>query len=284
MHPFPEEPVRDGSHRAQPVALTRRLIHLFRSQHYQPPTLPSVALELLQLNSKPDVEFGDVHRVLERDNVLAGHVLKIAQSPVYASRSPIRSLQEALIRLGLQTLTDLFVSVSMKMRMFRCKAYARPMDQVRLHCAATAHLARVVAMESGPTDGCAFLGGLLHDVGAAAALLVLADVKKGEPVPDFDKAWPAVLQIHERTSAWLCGVWQLPSEVQEAVAAHHGEPQSRSGATIALAEALAIELDFAPLDEGDAPAADAAISVLGLSSAAVDRIKKKAEGVAELLG
>ena len=59
------------------------------------------------------MQFGEVVEVLQKDPVLAARVLSIAQSAFYASRSPVMSLHQATIRLGLKTLRDLVLEAAL---------------------------------------------------------------------------------------------------------------------------------------------------------------------------
>jgi HD-like signal output (HDOD) protein len=148
-----------------------RLLRLFASPSYQPPKLPQVALEIMELSQRPEVSFDEVSAVLEKDPLLAAKVLSIAQSAVYAPRSPILSLRQATIRLGLKTLRDLVLEAAVSMRVFRAPGYGEAMERLSRHSTATAYLLRALCRRTGIDAEYAFLCGLLHDVGLAACLL-----------------------------------------------------------------------------------------------------------------
>jgi len=57
-----------------------RLRAHFTSPGYTPPLLPAVALEVHALTGQPDVDAAKVVQVMRKDPMLAGRVLKIAQS------------------------------------------------------------------------------------------------------------------------------------------------------------------------------------------------------------
>lgn len=195
-----------------------RLRTAFGSADYTPPELPKVAMRILELSRRPDVSMPDVVRLLEGDPMLAGKVLKIAQSPLYAARGNIRSLDQAAMRLGLRGLRDLVFETAMGMRVFRADGYAESMELLRRHSSAVAHCARTVAMNTAFDAEFAFLCGLLHDVGMAGCLLVMGD---GRDQPDLGAAWPEVDAIHERASEVMARCWELPAEVQLVIAHHH---------------------------------------------------------------
>ena len=86
--------------------LSERMLHLFGSPNYRPPTLPQVALQLLKVARDDHTSISRIVSVLEKDAVLTGRVLRLVQSPLYAGMTPVKSLQQAVVRLGLSTLRD----------------------------------------------------------------------------------------------------------------------------------------------------------------------------------
>ena len=200
--------------------LTRRLRQVFASPTYRAPMLPQVATELLQLAQRPNVQFDDVVRLLERDPVLAGKVLSLAQSAFYASRSPMVSLRQAAVRLGLTTLRDLVLEAALNLRVFRVPGYERIMERLSRHATATAHVVRAVCARTLVDAEYAFLCGLLHDVGFAACLLALSEDRATRDL-SFDELAPALDEAHQEASGLLARLWRLPEPLQRSVATHH---------------------------------------------------------------
>src|SRR5579859_2390333 len=169
-----------------PDGLIDTLLATFRAPEYAPPTLPATAAELLELSRHADVEFAQVVSLLERDSVVATQVLRKAQSAFYAGRQPVRSLHEAIVRLGLSTLRDMFMEVVFKNNVFCAPGYDEPMRHLQRHSTAVAHIARKVCERTGhaPHAQHAFLCGLLHDIGKAMCMIVLAEQATGVSVSD----------------------------------------------------------------------------------------------------
>src|SRR4051812_46304895 len=86
--------------------LGAELLATFQDPEYRPPPLPGVALELLALSGRDDVNAERVVRLLEQDEMLAGGVMRLVGSPIYIGRKPVRTLKEAVIRLGFRTVRD----------------------------------------------------------------------------------------------------------------------------------------------------------------------------------
>ncbi len=204
-----------------PQQLKQSLLELFRSPNYAPPLLPAVAIELLALTQKRDASIADVVNLLGTDPILAGEVLKVAQSALYSGGKPLHTLDEAVVRLGMLRVSEIFLRVSMENKVFRAPGYAQEMDMLRRHSAFTAEAARVVSQRTFGLNEHVFLCGLLHDVGIAACILALSGPLKDLAPHGFALAWPVVRDIHEACSELLVRTWGLPPEVSLVLRLHH---------------------------------------------------------------
>jgi HD-like signal output (HDOD) protein len=202
----------------------------FASPRYRPPALPAVAMEILQLASRPDVQFGDVAKMLDRDPVLAARVLSIAQSAAYAGRSKVLSLPQAAIRLGLKTLRDLVLEAALHVKVFRVPGYDDVMARLYTHSTAAAHVMRAVCKRTKVPFEYAFLAGLLHDIGIAAGLLAVVNRPELKGLP-FDVIQPALNAVHAQASGDLAKRWGFPEPLQ-VVVRHHHEVQAEGEARL----------------------------------------------------
>jgi len=189
---------------------------------------------LLHVARYPDVNLQHIARLLEADPMLAGRVMSLVQSPIYAGKSPIRSLDQAVFRIGLNNLRDLVIQAALNMRLFTTDGYTTTMERVRRHSVATAHVSRVVARHTGQDTEIAFLSGLLHDVGIAAALIVIDDLYTDQPRPHLSVIWPAIEAIHETTGLLLARIWDLPCDLS-IVIGHHHDFMSGTGPNLRIA-------------------------------------------------
>lgn len=220
----------------------------FQRPDYQPPILPVVAVELMQLAQDPKTNFGHVSRLLEKDAFLAGNVLRIARSPAYAGRTTVVSLDQALTRLGLKTLRDIVLQVALTSRVFRAKPYQPLMESLSRHTTAAAHIAYVIAAHTAVETQSAFMCGLLHDVGIAGILISLSEHAGRSSPPPLASIWPAIESIHAEVSKVMSDRWGLPYDVGVAIGAHHqvvieGQPDPMA-AVLNLTEYLTDNLGF----------------------------------------
>ncbi len=276
----------DPGHQAE--LITRRIRATFTTPNYAPPLLPVAALEVHQLSQAKNVKLEHVLSALEKDPLLAARVLKVANSSLYAG-APLQSLHHAVLRIGMKNLASVVWEVALNMRVFRCKLYEQPMEQIRVHSVAVAHLSRLVAQQTSIPLDYAFLCGLLHDVGAAAILLLLGEHTPGhakEPPLDQEILAEVMDETHAETSAMISRLWKLPGDLQLVLEHHHkvtaGGYAHPTAAVIALAQKLMLEegprvgWHTPPWDETPLSGLMAAEAALGIDNNAFEKLRKKA--------
>ncbi|MET0793868.1 MAG: HDOD domain-containing protein [Polyangiaceae bacterium] len=279
--------------------LRAQLFRTFEDPTYRPPALPAVVLELEALASKVDANVDEVVRVLERDQLMAGAVMRLVGSPIHAGRGPVRSLTDAVMRLGIRTVRDSVFAAALKKRLFTATGeYGDVLARVGRHGTATAYLARIVCRHARVVEDQAFLGALLHDVGFSAVLLSVVRKKEAAP-PSLLELWPEIDALHEQASKVVTKLWGLSNELSLIVANHHHEHTGTSvrvAAVVNIADYLSERFDAnitGPLGADGVPLPACAISphsvedsrtLLGLREDAFDRITAEAAPVlAEVL-
>jgi HD-like signal output (HDOD) protein len=269
-----------GQQRLGPAELKAKLLELFRSPGYRPPLLPVVAVELLALVRQPRTEVREVVALLRQDSLLAARLLAIAQSPIYAT-SAVRTLEDAIVRLGTNRVADLFLRASLDLRVFRAPGYDEPMNQLRRHSAVTAELALKVCRAGIGMEDYAFVCGLLHDIGIAASILALSEL---DPKPPLDKVWPSIEPIHEACSEIIARIWKLAPDIATVLSLHHrlsldGHAHPIAAA-VAIADRLADEAGCGFLAETDPELFQSAQRVLGIDAKTLDRLRADAHALA----
>ncbi len=263
-----------------------RLLALIESKDYTPPQLPSTAMQLIELSKQESVQPGAMVALLERDPMLAAELLRLAQSSLYGGSFSVRTLDEAIVRLGLRRTAELFLHAALKTRVFRAAGYQRKMDELRRHSVAVAQLSRLVGREAGVTDQSAFICGLLHDVGIAASLIAIVETcPANESVPTFEEIWPAIVEVHQRAGGVLASAWNFPSEVTFVIEKHHdflvGGQLHPLAAVVNLADWAATELGFGFATEQDQQSGSVVLDALGLGATQAQRLLEKASRVLE---
>jgi HD-like signal output (HDOD) protein len=271
------------------VRLEAAILARFRSSDYRPPMLPDVALEVVQISKAPHASFSRIAQLLEKDSMLAARVLRLAQSPAYARPGGVRSLREALVRLGLKTVGDLVWQAALDLRVFRSPRYQGLMEQIRRHSTATAYLARVASLFTAVPTEYAFLCGLIHDIGLAAAVIVLGE-RPFEGAPLEGEVLSQVLaSIHEELSGLVARLWHLSPDLQAALSDHHRLDSAGTvhplAAVICVAEHLAatvgspVPLGAGVCDPIDRDQLRLALEALEISQAQLGLVKLEAAKV-----
>jgi len=200
-------------------------------------------VELLDVARYPDIDLKRIARLIGRDPLLAGQVMRRVQSPFYAGRVPITDLNQAIFRLGLINIRDIVLEAALNMEVFSTPNYATAMERVRRHSVATAHIAKILAELTDQDPHALFLLGLLHDVGIAAALITIDDMFENQQRPPVNHIWPAVETIHESAGTLLARIWDLPGDLPSNIGEHHhfqgSGSDNRRIATLHIAEAIA---------------------------------------------
>ncbi len=273
------------------ATLGAELIETFNNPDYRPPPLPSVALELMSLSNRDDSTIDRIVRLLEQDEMLAGGVLRLIGSPIYAGRSKIRTLKEAVVRLGVRTVRDLVFETALHQGVFGLAEYSETVEQIRRHSTVTAYIARIVCRHAKIEEENVFLCGLLHDIGFAGLLFAVSHIE-AEGSPPLIQLWNEIDRMHENASRVVTELWRLPSDIQEVVGHHHhlhtGET-SRIAAAINIADQLSERFGASVVgpvdDQGNLLAGDAidefdlevSLGELKLSSETMKRVIEDAE-------
>jgi putative nucleotidyltransferase with HDIG domain len=184
--------------------------------------------------------------LLHHDQAIAAHVLRVANSPLYKPRGPIVSLQQAISRLGLVTLREIVITVSMQSRVFNVPHYAAEARGLWQHAVHTAAYAREIARRCRRNVESAFLGGLLHDVSKPVLLLALADLQANLEEPLTPPVVATALDVyHTQVGALLASTWQLPPDVCASMVYHHDYSAASAHPEAAMITCLADRVTYA---------------------------------------
>ena len=160
--------------------------------------------------------------VLERDPLLSGRVLRLANSALYAASSPCVTLKQALSRMGLPLARDVVMEAAMQLTVIHADGFNATLDSIRRHSSAVAWISRFVARNTPIEAENAFMVGLLHDVGLSVSLIGISEYLKraDEPLRVSPDAWLVAEMMHARFSEVVLKSWGLPTALT-LVAKHH---------------------------------------------------------------
>jgi two-component system, cell cycle response regulator len=195
----------------------------------QLPTLPSVAMRLLDLARDPETEFKDVIDVVKADPAITTKILKAANSSFFGFKSPVTSIERAVPLLGTTVVTTLALSFSLVDAAMASGPLAQHYTAYWKMSIVQAVAAEVLAEHYVKTlSSDCFLAGLLLDLGRLAILKttspdylpVLAEWEsRGGSLPELERAQMGI--DHVAIGAELMRKWKLPVRLIEAVLKHH---------------------------------------------------------------
>ncbi len=194
-----------------------------------PPFSP-VLNRLLATLAQENISFAKVGDLIEKDTVVAGNVLHLVNSALYARRGTINSVRHAVSLLGITKLRNAVLGMSITRMWNEVRTPAGwSMARFNAHSAATAILCDLLAQRLNVNypEG-AFIAGLLHDVGRLLIALGLRE-EYAEIQKQYDRggrSWVecerAVIGVtHPELSAAAMAHWNLPLPIQIAVEFHH---------------------------------------------------------------
>jgi diguanylate cyclase (GGDEF)-like protein len=154
------------------------------------PSLPAAALEVVRVCSDPEGDIRQLAEVLGRDPMLAGHVLRVANSAANFRGSEVTSLQRAAMVLGMRALKVVALGFTLANELPHSGVAAGLELRVYWHRSSlNAVIARSLARSVDSSLGEeAFLCGLLSDLGKLVLTHAIPD--EYGPVVDASAGWP----------------------------------------------------------------------------------------------
>ncbi|MCC6763794.1 MAG: HDOD domain-containing protein [Deltaproteobacteria bacterium] len=207
---------------ALPGPLRERIAERIAQGSLDIPMLPQVAGEILAQGSAEGADVRRLSDLLHRDQALAGHVLRVANSAAFGGDVRIQSIQQALIRIGLVQMREIVVTVALHGKVFRSASHQGLTAELWRHATLTGLFAKEIARQLRANVEAAFVCGLLHDVGKPVVLGLLLDVCKETRHTASHAACEAILEdFHVQVGSLLGERWALPDDVRQAIAHHH---------------------------------------------------------------
>ena len=186
------------------------------------PSPPGVAVRIIELAQDPDVVMATAADTIGLDAALSARMLRIANSPLYASRRRVENLSQALTVLGLNATLTLALGFSLA----HCRNGSHPVAQERVwrRSVIAALASRVLGQHAGVRKAEELmLAGLLQDIGMLALLEVLGDdyarlVERTTGNAELlaaERDWLGC--DHATIGGWLARQWNLPALLREAI-------------------------------------------------------------------
>jgi HD-like signal output (HDOD) protein len=200
------------------------------------PTLPAYVFELNSLLAAAPVNLKRVAAVIRTDPSLAAQLLRLCNSAFLAFRSRVTTIEHAVVVVGTERLRTMVLTCSL-VEYVGHRVATGDIQSFWQHCFLTAalseRLARAIAY-SQPEQ--AYLGGLLHDIGALPLLVVAsADSQPREAMSIA--GWGESMELereafgsdHCEVARWIGVSWNFSPDLVEVMVGHH-KPREASQA------------------------------------------------------
>src|SRR5688500_8089519 len=227
--------------------LREKRVELILQQLEELPTLPAVAVKVLELTGSDDSSAKDVVAVIQNDPPLTARILQLVHRADVGVRGEVTSVARAVMLLGFEAVRSAVLAVSVFDTFTKANENAHSgfdRDEFWKHSVAVACCAALLAQNCGPkSEGSqpaqkvdaseAFVCGLLHDVGKIALDAVLpksfakvveaADLLRGN-IADVERQ--VIGLDHMVVGKRLAEKWQLPATIRDCVWLHGQIPSA----------------------------------------------------------
>ncbi|MBL8174139.1 MAG: HDOD domain-containing protein [Bryobacterales bacterium] len=192
------------------------------------PVFPAIALKAIKIAQNPMASVAMIEDTVGADPVLAGEVIRAANSPLYSPALKIQSIRQAALFMGLPDCCRLLAAAALR-PMFQ-SPLVRPLWN---HSMEVARLAEALARDSAkaaPDE--AFLCGLIHDVGRLALWKLPARLTQQYTTLLQNGCEPMFAETilagfdHTVAGREVAKRWALPDALAHAVEFHHQPEQS----------------------------------------------------------
>ncbi|MEZ5498641.1 MAG: HDOD domain-containing protein [Steroidobacteraceae bacterium] len=178
------------------------------------PPLPEVAAQVVKLSADDTNSISALAAIVERDMALATRVMRVANSALYARRTPVVSLKQAIAWLGMAEIRSIAFAFSVKGEMFVARGREREVALLWSESVATACWAQEIARLKRNNVESAYLCGLLHRLGRAVLLREAAQIeRRGQFKLDNEQFETLINEYETRAGASIGTAWKLPAAV-----------------------------------------------------------------------
>jgi diguanylate cyclase (GGDEF)-like protein len=200
----------------------------------QLPSLPVVAVRLIELSRSPGVSVAEITSILRADPAIVARLLKAANSSMFGLATKVKSIDQAVVILGTTAVTTLALGFSLVDGNLCRGPLGAAYTSYWLQSTVQATAARLLAArKSAPHQEDYFLAGLLLDLGRLAMLktipvdyqMVLATAESEQR--SLVETETDMLGVnHVDVGVQLMERWSLPEVLARSVRVHHDAPET----------------------------------------------------------
>lgn len=193
------------------------------------PTLPGVAIKILQAMQRETPNIGEIAKVISADGPLSAKILRVVNSPFYGLSNKIGSVHQAIVYLGLNAVKNLALSFSL-IGGFGSKRksafdYVQFSKDSLIGAVAAKSLTENINRRHGEN---AFFLGLLQNIGVLIMVESMPDEyekvigeadSSGRPLHEIEQDLLGI--NHMEVGEFVTGSWGLPATFKVPIGSHH---------------------------------------------------------------
>ena len=210
------------------------------------PSLPTIALEVLELARQKDINFKQIAETISNDPALSSKILRTVNSSYYGLSKSVSTISHALVILGLNSVKTLALGFTLVGSLRNSSGDELDLSEFWKRSVFAAVGARTIARDLNMLEHEeAFLAGLLQDLGVMAMMQTLGAqyVDVFEQAPDHDRLHEveeAALDLpHPEVGAALAEKWNLPP-ILVAPIRYHADPDAAPKKLRAMTRTVAL--------------------------------------------
>ncbi len=209
------------------------------------PRLPTVLPQLLRTLKSDTAAGGELAKLVGRDPLMVGEVMRVTGSVYYRSAQPISSLQQAVVLLGQDGLRRVLTQHAMKpILQANAGMLGHAGEYLWDHAERCAHVCAWLGKNKGGDAFEAYLAGIICHTGTGAVVRLLDQLLADVPAPALDANFIAqCATLSARLSLQAARHWELPPRVITALDERQypdSVAASPLGRALAVADTLAM--------------------------------------------
>ncbi|MFZ5807078.1 MAG: HDOD domain-containing protein [Verrucomicrobiota bacterium] len=227
--------------------------------------------ELSKSLNDPSAAVGSFGRIIEKDPALMAKLLRLANSAFFGYPSSIKTLDDAMIIIGIQQVRDLVAATTVIEYFKDVSPDLVNMNSFWEHSMACGIAARILAgyrRNWNPEQS--FAAGIMHDLGRLVMLIRLPEQMRdilnrcqNDPRPIYNIEREVMGYDHAEVGGVLLECWNFPQSLANAVRYHHEPTRSAQdftdAALVHLGDIIAHAMEFGSSGEKHVPHCDSQV-------------------------
>ncbi len=107
-----------GTAAGLPDAVRLLLMERISQNTLELPVLPDVASKVVNMCNDPNADSRALAQLVQRDAAMAGHLMRLANSVLYAPAVPLVSLDQVVSRMGMKKVREIALVISCQSKVF----------------------------------------------------------------------------------------------------------------------------------------------------------------------